>query len=91
MSRRRPTPVGIEAGSKRTFAWALEWPGWCRSGRTEEAALAALASYAERYAPVAGLAGVAFPDSVAERFDVVARVAGNATTDFGAPGAIADS
>jgi hypothetical protein len=91
MSQRRPTPVGIEAGSKRTFAWALEWPGWCRSGRTEEAALEALASYAERYAPVAEQAGITFPDRVAERFDVVTRVTGDATTDFGAPGGVADS
>lgn len=91
MTRRRPTPVGIEAGSKRTFAWAVEWPGWCRSGRTEEAALEALAAYAQRYAPVAERADVGFPAAVAERFDVVTRAKGDATTDFGAPGAVADS
>jgi hypothetical protein len=39
-----PTPVDrlIEAGSKRTFASAVAWPGWCRAGRDETAALEAL-------------------------------------------------
>ena len=42
------------------FASASEWPGWCRSGRDEEAALGALAAYAARYAPVASEAGLEF-------------------------------
>ena len=36
-------------------------------------------------------AGVRFPASVAERFDVVERVTGNATTEFGAPNAMSQS
>ncbi len=47
------TPVYLELGTKRVFACALDWPGWCRSGRTEDEALARLADYAPRYAVVA--------------------------------------
>ncbi len=77
--------VYIEQGAKRAFASASDWPGWCRGGKTEEAALEALASYAPRYERVAKLAAVPFPVT-ATRFEVVERMAGNATTDFGAPG-----
>jgi len=79
------TRVYLEVGGKRTFASAAGWPGWCRSGKDEQAALASLAAYAPRYAAVAKLAGVRFP-SDAPDFKVVERLAGNATTDFGAPG-----
>ena len=76
----------FEVGSKKVFACALEWPGWCRSAKTEEDALEVLAGYAARYAPVAGAAGVRFPKSAADSFEVVERLAGTTTTDFGAPG-----
>ena len=68
------------------FACSLEWPGWGRSGKTEDAALAALAAYAPRYAPVAAEAGKRFPKRAASSLAVVERVPGSATTDFGAPG-----
>lgn len=67
------------------FASALAWPGWCRSGRTEEDALEVLAHYAKRYAAVPARAGVRFGVKAAKDFAVVDRVTGNATTDFGAP------
>ena len=79
------TRVYIEVGGKRTFASAADWPGWSRSGKTPEAALEALASYAPRYAAIPKLARIEFPKD-ATKFDVVERLAGNATTDFGAPG-----
>jgi hypothetical protein len=78
------TRVYLEVGGKRTFASAAGWPGWCRSGKDEAAALANLAAYAPRYAPVAKLAPVDFPGD-ATSFEVVERLKGNATTDFGAP------
>jgi hypothetical protein len=81
--------VHMEEGAKRTFAVALEWPGWCRSGKSEEAALEALAAYSTRYSPVAKRAGVAFPRTVVAGLHVVERSSGGMTTDFGAPGAIA--
>ena len=79
------TAVCLEIGTKRVFASALDWPGWCRSGKTEEDALETLADYAERYAAVPVRAGVRFGVKAAEDFVVVERLAGNATTDFGAP------
>jgi hypothetical protein len=85
----KPTPVYLEAGKKKVFACAVDWPGWDRAGRSEEEALEALAAYVPRYAVVAAAAGVRFPSSVARSFDVVERVTGNATTDFGAPDKVA--
>ena len=80
-------PVYLEAGDKRVFACSIDFPGWCRSGRTEEEALEALAAYAPRYAEVAERAKVAFPGPtrVGERFEVVERVKGKGATDFGIP------
>ncbi len=76
----------IERGTKRVFASAVDWPGWSRSGKTEKDAIEALAAYAPRYTRAIG-AKFAFtaPADVAQ-FRVVERTAGNATTDFGAPG-----
>ena len=74
----------LEVAPRRTFACAVEWPGWCRSGRGEEEALAALLAYAPRYAAVVAGAGLAF--SAPTDVEVVERLTGNATTDFGAPG-----
>jgi len=81
--------VGLEVGTKRTFAWADDWPGWCRAGRDEAAALAALEAAASRYAQVAAGAGLALPWHHAMSFEVVERVPGDATTDFGAPAQVA--
>ena len=80
------TPVYLEVGSKKVFACAVDWPGWARAAKTEESALDALAAYVERYRPVTEAAGVRFPKSAAEDFEVIERVTGDATTDFGAPG-----
>jgi hypothetical protein len=79
------TRVYIEVGGKRTFASAADWPGWSRAGKNEQAALAALAAYAPRYSQVAKLAKVPFLTEVTG-FEIVERLKGNATTDFGAPG-----
>jgi hypothetical protein len=84
------TTVAVEAGAKKVFVWAPDWPGWCRSGKTEHDALEALAAYAPRYAPVAERAGVRFAKNAADTFTVGERLKGNATTDFGAPGVIGD-
>jgi hypothetical protein len=79
------TRTYIEAGTKRTYASAADWPGWCRGAKNEQGALEALAAYAPRYARVAELAQLELPKNATD-FDVVERRAGNATTDFGAPG-----
>ena len=79
------TSVYLEVGSKKVFACSLDWPGWCRGAKTEEQALDSLAAYAERYRPVAEAAGVRFPTSIAQGFDVVERFNGDSGTDFGIP------
>ena len=84
--------VVIETGKKRIFASALDWPGWSRSGRDEESALQALLAYGPRYAKVVQIAELEYqPPSDTTAFVVTERLQGNATTDFGAPGMIADS
>jgi hypothetical protein len=83
------TPVYIESGRTRTFACAYDWPGWCRSAKGEEAALAALAAYAPRYAPVAKKAKLPFDPRAVSVFRVVERIPGSANTDFGVPHEIA--
>ena len=45
MSSRR-IAVCLEVCPTMTFASALDWPGWCRAGGDEAAALRALAGYA---------------------------------------------
>jgi len=78
--------VYTERGVKRVFAGALDWAGWCRSARDEDGALQALADYAPRYADVVRGSGVAFrPPTAASGLEVVERLTGDATTDFGAP------
>jgi hypothetical protein len=80
----KPIPVYLELGAKKVFACSIDFPGWCRSGKDEEAALEALASYAPRYAEVAKLAKAAFPSKAVE-FEILERVKGKGATDFGIP------
>jgi hypothetical protein len=85
MSRR--LAVYLEVTPKRTFAGAIEWPGWCRAGKTPDDALAALLAHADRYGKALGHARLDFtvPAGLGD-FEVVERLKGNATTEFGAPG-----
>src|SRR5919204_6175258 len=81
-----PVEVYLEIGSKRAFAGAVEWPGWCRAGRDEDAALDALHAYGDRYADVLKSSGVPFsPPAKRSTLHVTERLTGDATTDFGAP------
>jgi hypothetical protein len=84
--------VYLEVGNKRTFACAVEWPGWSRSGRDDDGALEALAAAGPRYLAALGEAagGPTLPRRTGG-FRVIERLAGNATTDFGAPGAVPDA
>jgi hypothetical protein len=77
--------IGLEATPKKTFASALEWPGWSRAGRDEAVAVAALAESAGRFAIVAREAGLAFGRVAPGDIVVAERLPGTATTAFGAP------
>jgi hypothetical protein len=80
-------PVYLEVTPKRTFAGAVEWPGWCRAGKTADDALEALVAYADRYASVIARSRLGFtPPPSVDDLEVVERLKGNATTEFGAPG-----
>jgi hypothetical protein len=82
-------PVYLEIGKKRIFASAIDWPGWSRSGRDEAGALQALVDSAPRFARAVASTGLAFspPRGIAD-LEIVERLEGTATTDFGAPDAL---
>lgn len=81
--------VYLEAGAKRVFACAVEWPGWCRSGPDEATALQALLERGPAYAAVVRSARLGFrAPTRLEDLPIVERLNGNATTDFGVPGVI---
>jgi hypothetical protein len=75
--------VYLEIGAKRTFAGAVEWPGWSRSGRDAAEAIAALLAYTPRYAKVAKRAKLSFAPGT--DVEVVERLKGGSGTDFGVP------
>ncbi len=78
--------VYLEIGKKRTFAGAIAWPGWCRSGHDEDTALHALVVAGPRYARMLDAVPLAFQaPAAASAVTVVERLAGTTTTDFGAP------
>lgn len=72
--------VCIETGKSRVFAIAVDWPGWARSAKTEAEAIETLLEYGDRYKRATG-ARVAVKEA-----NVVERVKGDASTDFGVPG-----
>ncbi len=93
------TRVYLELGAKRTFACAVDWPGWARSAPrraamgdpdAEAAALDVLTAYLPRYAAVVARAGIGGGGPSVDDLDVVQRLPGDASTDFGAPGAVPD-
>lgn len=86
-SYHRSIDVFVEISPKRTFAAALDWPGWCRPGRDPDAALDALFENGPRYGRAVASARLGFrPPKDRSELRVVERGKGNATTEFGAPG-----
>ena len=82
----RPTDVVLEVARTKSFASAVDWPGWCRAGPTPDAALRALADYAPRYAAVAAVGRVRFSAAGGAELRVVEELPGDSSTTFGAPG-----
>jgi hypothetical protein len=76
--------VMVELGRKKAVAVAVafDWPGWNRSGKSEEEALRVLAAYRPRYAKIAKLAGLADEFREAGEMAVVERLEGTGMTDF---------
>jgi hypothetical protein len=77
-----PVRVMVEQGKKRCVASAFDWPGWDRSAKSEEEALAVLAAYRSRYAAVAKLAGLSREFDSSGTLEVVERLEGTGMTDF---------
>lgn len=83
----KPAPaidVFLEHGTKKVFAGAVDWPGWCRSAKDASAALATLVTYGSRYARLLADTDLNFqPPASVDALNVVEDVTGNAATDFG--------
>ena len=79
--------IYVEIANKRSFASAINWPGWTRSGKNPEQAKYNLFDYRERYKKVLEDSGIQFlpPFDISELL-VVEQLEGNASTNFGAPG-----
>jgi hypothetical protein len=78
-----PVRVMLEQGKKkRVVACAFDWPGWDRSARLGQDAVAVLATYRPRYAKVAELAGLGSEFAAAGDFEVVEHVEGIGMTDY---------
>jgi hypothetical protein len=79
-----PVRTVVEHGTKdkRSVAFALDWPGWSRGGKSGELALETLESYRERYRPVASLAGMAGEFEAAGPLEIVEDRVGTGSTDF---------
>ena len=85
-ARKASLRVYLERGDKRTFAGALDWPGWTRAGKDEAQAIEALLAYAPRYARVVKRSGLKeAPPGKDAAVDIVQRLSGGGGTDFGVP------
>lgn len=80
--------IGEEIAPKKAFVWAVEWPGWCRSGPTAEEARARLVEVRPRYVQIAQLAGHRLPRATVDELKVVESLKGAGATEFGVPSAI---
>ena len=77
--------TAIESVPKRVFQWGVDWPGWCRSGKTETDALERLVDAAERYNVVIDRAGLEPLTVSAHDLYVVDSIVGGPATQFGVP------
>jgi len=81
------TRIYLELGTKKVFACSLDWPGWCRLAKDEQAAIDRFMDYAPRYRVIAERTGLAFEPGEPV---VVAQVKGGDMTDFGVPYEVPD-
>jgi len=74
----------IERGPKgrKAAAFAVDWPGWSRGGKTPEAAFEELAAYRDRYRPVARAVGLEHELDMAGELAIVEDRTGPGSTDF---------
>lgn len=79
-----PVRTVVEHGpkDKRSVAFALDWPGWCRGAKTGELAVETLEAYRPRYRPIASLAGMVDEFDRAGPIEIVEDRIGAGSTDF---------
>jgi hypothetical protein len=82
--------IAEEVGTKRTFIWVVDWPGWCRAGKDVPLAIGSLLDHGPRYALVTRAAGLDLPDVSAHDLDTVESLPGSSGTEFGVPSAIGE-
>lgn len=88
----KPLNLFVETSRKKTFAGALDWPGWVRWGATEETAIESLLNYRSRYLDVLANTNLDIGDiKHMGAINVIERCEGNATTAFGAPAVILEA
>lgn len=67
---------------KRWVAVAADWPGFERGGKSEDEAVAKLASYLPRYLPIAKRARLGSELAAQTSIDIIGRYPGVGSTDF---------
>lgn len=74
----------IERGPKdrKSAAYALDWPGWSRGGKTVDLAFETLAAYRDRYRKVVEVAGMESGFDAAGDLEIVEDHVGPGSTDF---------
>jgi len=79
-----PVRTVLERGpkEKKFVAFAVDWPGWSRGGKTSGQTLDVLESYRERYRPVAASAGMAREFKAAGPLEIAEDRVGTGSTDF---------
>ena len=79
-----PVRMVIERGTRgnKAAAFAVDWPGWSRGGKTGELAVEALEVYRERYRPIAVKAGLKDEFDRAGRLKTIEDHIGTGSTDY---------
>jgi hypothetical protein len=79
-----PVRTVVQRGpkGKKAVAFAVDWPGWSRGGKTPGVALELLESYRDRYRPIPVAAGLADEFDADGPLDVVQDHVGPGSTDF---------
>ncbi len=79
-----PVRVAVESGKKgkKSAAYAIDWPGWNRSGKSDEEAYANWSEYRDRYRSIAERAGLLDEFDAQVGSEVVVTYEGTGSTDF---------
>ncbi len=79
-------PMYLEIGQKKSYAGAVDWPGWGRVIKDPSEAAQMLLDYAPRYAAAMKLGKVDFkPPQSVDDFKVIEEHPGTSSTEFGGP------